>query len=153
MTARLLKASDAEKAAEAHLRRQGWTVHRARAMTVHPKPGVFFALSHDVWGAIDLVAMHPDHGFLFVQVTTAQTPDGRPTGVTNRKRKVEALPWPIPRSRYQVQVWGSRTTQGSRFFRVWDYDPEAKAWSMFPSATAVEITPGELRSAVGLPPR
>lgn len=164
MSNRPLKGSVAEKAAEAYLKADGWTVHRARAVMVNPAPGKFFVFSHDLWGAIDLAGIHPQRGFLFVQVATI----GGKTGsldygnVAKRRHKVEALPWPPQMAivhatgngvgidpPYRVQVWGGRNQKRgrvvARWFQVWDYDVDRRLWTQQPQRIAISgPVPGDV---------
>ena len=140
---------EAEKIAKAFLETQGWTVHRATPQLVSPRPGTFFVLTHDVWGAIDLAAMHPARGFLFVQVTSARAESGTHgflANVRTRRKKVEALPWPTfpvyaEANVYRVQVWALRAIKRgrlvSRYFQIWDFDVQAKTWKLLPDRIAI----------------
>ena len=174
MTSRPLKGGAAEKAAEDWLTSQGWKVHRARATAVKLPDGRWFVHSHDTWGAIDLAAMHPERGFLFVQVATVTGQPGALDfgNVAKRRKKVEALPWPKPswermgngfesrtRNRsmlYQVQVWGARTirrgsTQAQRFFQVWDLDIATMSWKLLPDKVWISgPQPAALPAAVAV---
>jgi len=151
------RGATAEKIAKEYLESQGWLVHRAVPQLVQPRPGTFFVLTHDVWGVIDLAGMHPQHGFLFVQVTSAKYEGGTRgllANVRTRRRKVEALPWPTwdwvdeggdVRTIYRVQVWALRNVQRgrlvSRYFQVWDYDVEGRAWTLLPERIHVSGPP------------
>lgn len=167
MSSRPLKGSVAEKAAEAYLTADGWTVHRARAVMVNPAPGKFFVFSHDLWGAIDLAGIHPQRGFLFVQVATITGKTGSLdyANVAKRRKKIEALPWPPQMAivhqsgdavgiapLYRVAVWGARNQRigrlAARWFQIWDYDVDRRLWALQPQRIAISgPVPGDVSKA------
>ena len=165
MSNRPLKGSVAEKAAEVFLTKDGWTVHRARAVMVNPAPGKFFVFSHDVWGVFDLVCTHPERGFLFVQVTTISGKTGSLNygHVGDRKRKVEKLPLPPQmkfvrtagddvvdvRLSYRAQIWGARNQRKgrtiTRWFQVWDFDVARRVWTQQPQRIVISGQASDVR--------
>jgi hypothetical protein len=94
-----LKATAAERAVETWLNSQGWETHRAVAQVVRKGPLVF-SPSNDILGCVDILAVHPEQGIWMVQVTCQGTtddgtPNGSGTNLSRRRRKLEAVRWPL----------------------------------------------------------
>lgn len=120
-----LKETEAEKALEAHLLLSGeCAVHRVQSNVVK-RGNRYMRLREDVFGCIDLVVMHPDDRFDWIQVTT-------PAGVTKRRRKIERLPWPIDASVMIITIRKERDPADGRRVRYvatrHDYNPRTKTW-------------------------
>jgi hypothetical protein len=80
-----MKDTAAETVAQRLLEAEGYTVHRARPNKVK-RGGRWFTNSNDLFGCIDLVATRVAGPLQLIQV--CQT-----SGVTKRRRKIEAVPW------------------------------------------------------------
>lgn len=90
-----MKDKEWERAIERHLLYEKWALFDTdiwRALQVKVKRGpMWLNLRADLWGCVDIAAMHPEKGFLFIQATT-------PAGVNERRRKIEVHGWPqLPR--------------------------------------------------------
>lgn len=122
-----LKGNKAENVAKKILESEGWVVHRAVPITymVKRKDGKeeWRRQSNDLWGCIDLLAMHPKKGYRAIQVTTQKQ-------TTKRRRKIEALPWPYLEPFVYIEVWETRAEwegrRGRHYYRVHRFNPIAK---------------------------
>lgn len=155
MTARPLKGSAAVKAWDTILKSEGYTTHVARAVLVNYSPGKFFTQSNDIWNAVDVVSVHPQRGFAFDQVTTISGQSGNLDygHVGDRKKKLDALPWPPQMAVHQtgdgtgifpwylVRVIGARNQKvgrlAARWFQVWSLDVDRKVWTLSPNRVHV----------------
>jgi hypothetical protein len=66
---------------------EGWVMHN-QGSAWRRMGSRWFPVGNDIWGAFDLVGIHPNRGFLFVQSKTGGS------GIQEAKRRIEALPWP-----------------------------------------------------------
>jgi len=118
-----LTGSKAERVAQRILESDGWTVHRAIKVTYQDSKGNWRSRRTDIWGAIDILAMHPVKGYKAIQIGTQE-------GRRVRRRKVERLPWPYLEPFVTIDYWETRAEwEGRRarhYFRVHRYDPHAK---------------------------
>ncbi len=130
-----------ERAIERHLQYEKWALFDPdiwRALQVKVKRGpMWLNLRADLWGCIDIAAMHPEKGFLFIQATTS-------AGVNERRRKIEVHGWPkLPdvlltkgllshgmdpsgyydylEAFYRVEIWESRAQRSLADSRRWEY--------------------------------
>lgn len=93
------KGSKIEAAAKRLLEQRGYLVHRT-VRTPTFVAGRFLSHNNDVFGAFDLVAVHPDEPVLFVQVTVADQ-------MSARRKKVEQVADDFPVALHcLVEVWG-----------------------------------------------
>lgn len=81
-----MKGRDFEKAVQARLEQQGWVVHRALPNTGR-RGLVFYTNSNDLFGCIDLVAVHPERGLWWIQCGTV-------SHISSKRKDVEEVPWP-----------------------------------------------------------
>jgi hypothetical protein len=72
------------------LEAQGWLVHKAKKSVLHLPGKHPISTSHDVWGCIDVLGVHPLHGFWAAQVTTQSGKSYR----RGKLRKADAF-WPL----------------------------------------------------------
>lgn len=111
-----------EAAAKKILEAWGYMAHRMR----RPAEARYKAnVPRDLWRAIDVAGVHPHDGFRFVQV-------GDPESVSQKRRAIEAVPWPDRadvRRVVVVELWEVRKTDcledGRRvhdFFRLHRFD-------------------------------
>ncbi len=123
---RVLKGAPAQLAVQRILEAEGYLVHNVFPVKVK-RGGLWLTLQGDIWGAVDLVGVHQQRGFVFAQVTTS-------SGVYKRRRKLEAIPWPQGEG-YEVTVWESRSRRVAGdprrredVFKVHVYRLRARAW-------------------------
>lgn len=86
-----------EKKIQTYLESLGFVVDRARASVRFIGPGKFISSQNDFWGYGDHIAVHPKaEDTLVIQATTG-------TGVGQKQKKAEAIPWNLNAQR--VQIW------------------------------------------------
>ena len=150
-----LRDKEWERAIEKHLLAEGWDVWRALQVKVKRGP-MWLNLRADLWGCIDIAAMHPERSFLFVQATTSK-------GVNERRRKIETHKWPVKRAkvtflrvvvspdyvdgldqRYRVEIWEARAQRSMADSRKWEYGarihqyhPLTKDWTVAPDIVPI----------------
>lgn len=115
------KRADAERAAEWYARSLGCVVTRRAVQTRWQKQDFF---------AADVVGKMPDGSHVYVQVTAGQA--GR---VTERRRKLEQVPWDVKDIVQLVQLRQTEDPANARrkkwFFRVHEYQWDGRgdrAW-------------------------
>jgi len=114
-----VKDKEWERAIEKFLIENGWDTWRALQVKVNRGP-MWLNLRADLWGCIDIAAMHPERGFLFVQATTTK-------GVNERRRKIETHGWPILNLDFSAPLEGLTPEEVEVVTRWWrEYWTEAK---------------------------
>lgn len=101
-----------------YLTRRGWQIHRTykRQSYVGGKP---IPVPNDVFSALNLIAIHPEHGFLWVKVK----PDNETEKIRKAIRRLAEVRWPHSGNGYRVQVWAAGKQGGRRGFWVYHFSP------------------------------
>ena len=84
-----MKSTEAERLVQCYRELQGYTIHRAVNNPIWSGGRVVGSHSNDVWGVADVLSTSHE-GIRIDQVTT-----GESTHVSRRKKKLEAIPWPL----------------------------------------------------------
>lgn len=93
----------------ARLRHEGWTCAVVERWNPHANCRV------DLFGFVDVVALHPDHGILAVQATTASNQAAR---LRKAIGQPALLVWLQAGGRVAVWGWSKRGPRGQR--KLWD---------------------------------
>lgn len=100
---------------KALLESEGWTV----ALVEHYNP--YAKKRYDLYGAFDLLGIHPEHGFLGVQTTTA-------TNVSARREKIRenenTKTWLAAGGKIEVHGWAKRKIKRGGVAVRWECDRE-----------------------------
>ncbi len=125
-----LKGIPAENVLNRILQAAGWSVHQARR-TGTKRGGKYITFSNDLWGCVDLACVRKNAGVWFIQVTTS-------SGITPRRRKLEAIAWPLSSGAYvfRVSIFETRVEldpanprRARHWFRIHDLLEDGK-WSV-----------------------
>jgi len=104
-----------ERLAETHLQAQGYQTHRAAksGFTIH---GKYYTRSHDLFGAIDILAIKPTVRTRFVQVTTATV------SKSVKLKKLAEIKWNLGFS--SIELWRYMNRGKWEIYRL--YNSEGK---------------------------
>lgn len=87
MTSTRQKGNQSQVVVRKFYEADGWKMHNQGSQwrRIH---GRWIPVGNDIWGAFDLIGLHAEFGFLFVQSKTGGS------GIQEAKRRIESLPWP-----------------------------------------------------------
>ena len=135
------KGAESELLFKKWLESEGWTVHRAaRTGFVRLPNGKSFCQSHDLFGALDILAFKKNEVWA-VQMTSQ-------SGRSARRVKVALVPWPtnwrVSIISYETTPDPANKTRKLHWWRVEDMIPGTELWK---DPTAVQFNKKEVEDA------